>query len=151
MKITEDSREFKEMQEDAWFEGLSSIFKYVEIEATPQQQKKLFFYILATLSKFFRDNADCKLSIGYFDFIKRSLSEKILFNVEINDLKAMPTAEYIEYYYVQGGMECDILKDMIAEFTDSISSYIRTHDEVDIKRIAKLDGLLNKKKDGLDK
>ena len=58
----------------------------------------------------------------------------------------MPTAEYIEYYYVQGGMECDILKDMIAEFTDSISSYIRTHDEVDIKRIAKLDGLLNKKK-----
>ena len=72
MKITEDSREFKEMQEDAWFEGLSSIFKYVEIEATPQQQKKLFFYILATLAKFFRDNADCKLSIGYFDFIKRS-------------------------------------------------------------------------------
>ena len=46
MKITEDSREFKEMQEDAWFEGLSSIFKYVEIEATPQQQKKLFFFFL---------------------------------------------------------------------------------------------------------
>ena len=40
---------------------------------------------------------------------------------------------------------------MIAEFTDSISSYIRTHDEVDIKRIAKLDGLLNKKKERLDK
>ena len=30
------------VQEEVWFDGLSDIFNFIGIEATPQQQKKLF-------------------------------------------------------------------------------------------------------------
>ena len=54
--------------EDVWFEGLRRMFEYLEISATRDQQEKLFFYIIATIGKFIRDNSDKVLDVGLFSF-----------------------------------------------------------------------------------
>ena len=133
------------VQEEVWFDGLSDIFNFIGIEATPQQQKKLFFTIFATIAKFLRNNADHKLSIGFIDMVKRSFTERVLFSVELNNLKECPTADVLEHYYVQGGMECEELRDMIEEFMEDLASFAEDIDNINTERIKRLQALKNKK------
>ena len=134
------------VDEDVWFEGLNEMFKCLEIQATKEQQQKLFFYIISTIGKYFRDNSDCVLNVGHFKFERKSFFENRLFSVEINDKKKMPTAEHAYSYYTNGGWEYEKLNAIIEEFINRMVEYSDEQEKAYNAKMAELKRLERSKR-----
>lgn len=133
--------------EDVWFEGLRRMFEYLEISATRDQQEKLFFYIIATIGKFIRDNSDKVLDVGLFSFEKTCFSEFSLFRVKLNEKRRdVLTAEHAYKYYTEGLYEMDKLKDIVEKFIENMLDYSAEKEKEYDEKINKLKVLGKQKK-----
>lgn len=144
----------KVVKEDILLTALAQMFQVCEITATPDQQRKLLYYFVATIGKYMSDHADCRIQVGKNLSIEkdtRTKSELFRFAVPVTvfDNRSQyyaKTAEDVYRYYTEGFYEADRLRELVDKFLENMLDYADKQEEACKKQVAKLKALERKKK-----
>lgn len=123
--------------EETWWTALDEIFKVADVEATPQQQKKIFYQIFATMAIYLYNHADCKFRFQHMEIVKTSMSYKNLFNVQLPKYNEIEDADIFNRYYTQGGLELEQLRDVLNDYLEQAMKFSSDLDE-EISRVTYL-------------
>lgn len=144
----------KIIKEDVLFDAWNQMFTYCGIEATTDQQQKLFYYLVSTLSKYMLDHADTMIKLGpYICIEKRGINDKELFSFTIpyrvykNQTQIqVRTADEIYKYYTKGYYEADKLRAIVESFIEHMVDYSNKQEKMYEKQMKRLKSLEKKKK-----
>lgn len=143
----------KVIKEDVLLIALNKMFQSCNIEASLEQQKRLLYYFVATMSKYMAEHADYMVQIGKNIYLEKGTCQtRELFRLSIpqavyNHKKKyeINNAEDLYRYYTGGFYEADRIREVVDQFLENMLDYADKDEELCKEQVTKLKALKQEK------